>query len=158
MGAVTSFSQEDVVATTRKWLGTPYHHQASRRAVGADCLGLVRGVYADIRGQPAEEPPPYNPSWAEISFREDLLGAAHRHLNLRWSLSDGRKATAGDYQVGDVLVFKMFPKSASKHCGIVVSPSSMIHAYDPHGTVETTLDQNWLQKISAVFSFPFVRR
>lgn len=33
-----------IVAEARRWLGTPYRHQASVIGAGADCLGLVRGV------------------------------------------------------------------------------------------------------------------
>ena len=36
-----------IVAAARRWLGTPYHHQATRQGVGADCLGLVRGVWRE---------------------------------------------------------------------------------------------------------------
>ena len=38
-----------VVAAARRWLGTPYRHQASVRGEGADCLGLVRGVWREGR-------------------------------------------------------------------------------------------------------------
>jgi hypothetical protein len=39
-----------VVAAARGWLGTPYRHQASVRGEGADCLGLVRGVWREVVG------------------------------------------------------------------------------------------------------------
>ena len=32
-------------AAAIRWLGTPYHHQASVRGAGCDCLGLIRGIY-----------------------------------------------------------------------------------------------------------------
>ena len=38
----------------RKWLGTPYRHQASLRGEGADCLGLIRGVWRELTGTGAE--------------------------------------------------------------------------------------------------------
>ena len=34
----------------RAWLGTPYRHQASVKGVGADCLGLVRGLWREVAG------------------------------------------------------------------------------------------------------------
>ena len=40
-----------IVEAARHWLGTPYHHQASLRGVGCDCLGLVRGVWRDLLGE-----------------------------------------------------------------------------------------------------------
>ena len=70
----------DIVALARGWLGTPYHHQASLKGVGCDCLGLIRGVYAEACGQPAETPPPYSRDWAEASARETMIEAAGRHM------------------------------------------------------------------------------
>ena len=32
---------QDVVAEARRWLGTPWRHQARLRGVGVDCGGLV---------------------------------------------------------------------------------------------------------------------
>ncbi len=37
-------SSLDVIAEARRWVGTPYHHQARLFQVGADCIGLVVGV------------------------------------------------------------------------------------------------------------------
>jgi len=34
-----------IVTEARRWIGTPYHHRASLRGVGTDCLGLIRGVW-----------------------------------------------------------------------------------------------------------------
>jgi cell wall-associated NlpC family hydrolase len=52
-----------VVAAARRWLGTPYHDQASVIGVGCDCLGLARGVWrvghVPIRSLIAE----VNPRW-----------------------------------------------------------------------------------------------
>ena len=70
----------DIVAVARSWLGTPYHHQAALKDVGCDCLGLVRGIYADVCGHAPEKPPPYSPDWAEARGRETLIVAARRHL------------------------------------------------------------------------------
>jgi cell wall-associated NlpC family hydrolase len=37
-----------IVALAREWLGTPYHHQASLKGVGTDCVGLVRGIWREV--------------------------------------------------------------------------------------------------------------
>ena len=58
---------EHVVRVARGWIGTPYHHQASLRGVGTDCLGLVRGVWRDLYQREAEMPPRYTRDWAEAS-------------------------------------------------------------------------------------------
>ncbi len=49
-----------VVAAARNWLGTPYRHQASVKGVGADCLGLVRGVWREVAGEEPETVPAYS--------------------------------------------------------------------------------------------------
>ena len=41
-------TRADIVAAARRWVGTPYVHQASLIHVGCDCLGLVRGVWRDV--------------------------------------------------------------------------------------------------------------
>lgn len=47
-------SRAAIVAEARAWLGTPYRHQASLKGVGADCLGLVRGVWRAVVGPEPE--------------------------------------------------------------------------------------------------------
>jgi NlpC/P60 family putative phage cell wall peptidase len=90
-------SRTDIVEAARHWLGTPYHHQASLRGVGCDCLGLVRGVWRDLYGPEPEAPPPYSPTWAESLGEETLAVAASRHL-----LPLPRE----EVRAGDVLLFR----------------------------------------------------
>lgn len=33
-----------IIDEARTWTGTPYHHQASLKGVGVDCVGLINGV------------------------------------------------------------------------------------------------------------------
>ena len=55
----------DPVALAERWLGTPFCHRASLCGAGADCLGLIRGIWRMRYGAEAELPPPYSPGWAE---------------------------------------------------------------------------------------------
>ncbi len=68
-----------IVEAARQWIGTPYHHQASVRGVGTDCLGLVRGVWRDVYGSDAEMPPAYSRDWAEAAGEETMLAATSRY-------------------------------------------------------------------------------
>ncbi|MDD3183389.1 MAG: hypothetical protein PHD48_11390, partial [Alphaproteobacteria bacterium] len=34
----------DAVFEARAWLNTPFHHQASVKGAGCDCIGLIKGV------------------------------------------------------------------------------------------------------------------
>ncbi len=138
---------ELVVAEARTWIGTPYRHQASCKGAGADCLGLVRGVWRAVYGREPEVPPAYTADWAEPSCEEVLLSAALRHL---------RPRVARRPDVGDVILFRMRDGSVAKHLGIATSvdPALFVHAYSGHGVVESPLSEPWARRIAAVFAFP----
>ena len=65
-----------VIAAARRWLGTPYHDQASLRGVGCECLGLARGVWRDLVGAEPPPIPPYSRDWGETGTREALADGA----------------------------------------------------------------------------------
>ena len=67
---------EAVIAAARRWLGTPYHDQASLRGVGCDCLGLARGVWRDLVGAEPQLIPPYSRDWGETGGVRRLAPAA----------------------------------------------------------------------------------
>lgn len=136
-----------IVEIVRSWIGTPYHHQASVKGVGCDCLGLVRGVYKELYGNPAETPPPYTRDLAEASRTETLLNAADRHLI---------RIPKNDYDLGDVLIFRLRTKAMAKHCGIIVSrdPDRMIHAFESGPVCEVNLSSWWIRHIAAAYQFP----
>src|SRR5262245_37719636 len=92
----TMFDRPHIVPLARAWIGTPYHHQASLRDIGTDCVGLVRGIYCEFYGTDPEAAAAYSRDWAEGQGRETLLEAARRHL-IEIPKSDARP--------GDVLVF-----------------------------------------------------
>jgi NlpC/P60 family putative phage cell wall peptidase len=63
-----------IVAEARSWIGTPYHHQASLKGVGCDCIGLVRGIWRAAIGPEPEAMPAYSRDWGEAAGAESLLG------------------------------------------------------------------------------------
>lgn len=138
-------TRDAVVTTARAWIGTPYHHQASRRAVGTDCLGLVRGVWRDLYGSDAEMPPPYSRDWAEAGQTETMLDAASRHL---------QRIALPEMAPGDVIVFRLRPGLVAKHAAIVASSTTMIHAMEGAPVCEVPLSSWWRRRIAAVFRFP----
>lgn len=137
--------RDEVVRIARSWIGTPYHHQASCIGVGADCLGLVRGVYRSLYAQEAEEPPPYSPDWGEASGQETLISAARRNFC---------EGDVGDPQPGDVLVFRMCRGAIAKHAAILVSASTMAHAVERIGVIEIPFAHWWRRRLVGVFVFP----
>jgi NlpC/P60 family putative phage cell wall peptidase len=137
----------EIVDASRLWLGTPYHHQASLRGVGCDCLGLVRGVWRDLCGTEPEEPPPYSPSWAESLQQETLALAATRHL---------LPLVAAEALPGDVLLFRWREHLPAKHCAILAGPDRIIHAHDGAAVAEVAFTPWWRRHLSHAFSFPGV--
>ncbi len=136
---------EKIVAEARQWIGTPYHHQASLKGVGCDCLGLIRGVWRALYGDEPEALPPYTPDWAEARGDETLLAAATRHL----CAIDRAEAGAGD-----VALFRWRAHLPAKHCAVLTGPATMIHAHELTPVAEVPLGPWWQRRMVATFRFP----
>ena len=148
-----------IVKAARGWLGTPYHHQASLKGVGSDCLGLIRGIWRELYGPEPETMPAYTQDWGSATGSETLIEAACRHLV---TLADVSGA-----EPGDVLVFRMRDCGVAKH-----APGSHFVRYralaclnagrsqaDPQkglGVVEIDLGVWWRRRAVAAFAFPGV--
>jgi len=136
-----------VVALARSWIGTPYRHQGARKGVGCDCLGLVRGVWAEVTGRATEDPGAYAPDWAERAGDDRLISAAQRHCGASIPLSEARP--------GDIILFRWRDGVAAKHAGILSGPDHFIHAYEAVGVIESSLVPSWRRRIAAVHRIPF---
>jgi NlpC/P60 family putative phage cell wall peptidase len=137
--------REAIVAAARGWLGTPYIHQASLRGVGCDCLGLLRGVWREVVGDEPEPVPPYTRDWAEAGGREILLETATRHL-----IPLGGAA----FRPGDVLLFRWRSRLPAKHCAIVATPTTMVHAHEGACVAEVAIAPFWARHLAGGFAFP----
>ena len=73
-------AREAIITAARGWAGTPYHHQASVKGVGCDCLGLIRGLWRELLGDEPEAMPAYTRDWGDVTGSEPLLAAARRNL------------------------------------------------------------------------------
>ena len=137
-----------VVTEAMSWIGTPYRHQASIRYVGADCLGVIRGVWRELCGPEPMKLPAYSDDWLDTRQSDHVADA----------ISD--LFEPGPAQVpcaGQVLVFGFGRKKRSKHLGILTSTGDMprfVHAYTRFGVVETSLDPAWQRRVAGVFDFP----
>ncbi len=139
---------QDIAAAAKGWIGTPYRHQASAKGAGADCLGLVRGVWREVLGEMPEVVPAYSMDWSEPQHEERLWAAARRHL---------REKQLGAEALGDVILFRMRQASVAKHLGIVTGigqAARFVHAYSGHGVVESPLSAPWRRRLVARFEFP----
>ncbi len=138
---------DEIVTAALGWVGTPYQYQASCKGAGADCLGLLRGVWREVIGAEPEPIPAYTPDWSETDKVERLQEAA-----LRWLLPVN---TAG---VGDVLLFRMRNGAVAKHLAIVadagLTAPKIIHAYSGRGVVLSPLTPAWQRRIAGKYRFP----
>jgi NlpC/P60 family putative phage cell wall peptidase len=144
-------TREQIIAAARGWVGTPYHHQASVKGVGCDCLGLIRGLWRELLGEEPEAMPAYTRDWGDVTGSEPLLAAASRNLT---------PIAPGLALPGDVIVFRM-QAGVAKHAGIVTEemdeqPARFIHAVEELGVTEVALTRWWRRRIEAAFAFPGV--
>jgi NlpC/P60 family putative phage cell wall peptidase len=140
--------QQLIVTEARRWIGTPYRHQATTNGAGADCLGLLRGIWRAVFGAEPVAIPPYGPDWSEVSGREDLLAAARTWLV---------EVPVSNDVPGDVLLFRMRQGCVAKHLGITAATGSVatfVHAYTGHGVIESPFSEPWRRKVIARFQFP----
>ena len=138
-------TREQIVTAARGWLGTPYHHQASVKGVGCDCLGLIRGLWRELLGDEPETLPAYTRDWGDVTGSEPLLAVARRHLLPLASVDLALP--------GDVLVFRM-QAGVAKHAGVLVDDAHFIHAVEELGVTEVALTRWWRRRLVAAFSLP----
>jgi NlpC/P60 family putative phage cell wall peptidase len=138
----------EAIAEAQTWIGTPYRHQASCKGGGADCLGLIRGIWRALYGDEPESVPAYSADWSEPQGEEALWDASSRHLIAQ----SGRNV-----ERGDVVLFRMRNDSVAKHLGVISSvgpTASFIHAYSGQGVVQSPLSAPWARRVVARFQFP----
>lgn len=137
----------DIATLARTWVGTPYHNHAAIKGVGCDCIGLIRGIWADIHGE-LPPVPHYTPRWSQRNTGEErLLDAARAYL------VEVPVETRGP---GIVLGFRVHPRSLAQHCGVMTTMTDMVHAHSGRGVHEVTLGERWEPKVVAAFKFPEV--
>lgn len=135
----------EIVEEAKTWIGTPYRHQASVKDVGADCLGLLRGVWRKFFGEEPWTIEPYSPDWAEAIGEDRLLQELRMYFE---------EIPQGQAQPGDILVFRMATGAIAKHVAILSDTGRIIHAYWGKAVTATKLVPWWERRICAAFRFP----
>jgi len=136
--------RDEITKAALLWAGTPYRHQASRLAVGCDCLGLVRGVWRTLYGSEPAKMPPYSQFGRDIKSASLLLDAAQRYF-IPCNESEA---------VGNLVLFQLHQAIPPRHCGIILDEKTFIHAQERLGVVVAALDGNWRNRIHSTFAFP----
>jgi len=120
----------ELVRVARAWVGTPYVLGASLRGVGADCVGLVRGVLREGAGLETPAPPGWRRDWADVPGLP-MIRAARAVLE---------EVAVGEAEPGDVVAFRDRSGRRVAHCAILAAPSRVIHAAVGVGVVEVELE------------------
>lgn len=136
---------DDIITIARSWKGTPYHHQASVKGVGCDCIGLVRGVYRELYGVEPPELINYSADWGDSNGNEEMVMAAYRYLE---------PVSLDAMQPGDVILVRWTKERVAKHCMILTGKDRAIHAYNKAPVTEIHLSEWWRRRIVYVFRFP----
>lgn len=127
-----------VMAHARAWLGTPFVRQGARRDAGADCIGLVRGIFAELCGT-LVPPPAWRDDWSTGNDEPILMGLS-RHVS-RIALKDAQPGNLVTYRVGN---------KRAAHVGILTR-SGIIHAWEHAGVTES---RSHVRDLTSAWSLP----
>lgn len=115
-------TREAIVACARSWMGTRWHHQAYRKGVGTDCLGLIAGVAVELGlpgGAEWEAEPKYH-SYGRTPTEGLLIEGADKFLD---------RIPVHTAKLADILVYAF--KTEPQHFALISNddPERIIHAY-----------------------------
>ena len=140
--------QRKIVKATKKWLNTPYRHQASMLGAGCDCLGLLRGVWRELIGEEPIKMPPYKANWRDKENASALLEMADRFLIKTGSIP----------KAGDIILFQMIKSMPPKHCAIMINDNCFIHSQEQIGVTKAHLTDPWQSHIHSIYQFPKIKQ
>lgn len=139
-----AFERSLILSEAVRWLGTPYCHQASKRGAGADCLGLIVGIWNALSAHPITLPRQDQRSWADQAQGEPLLDG------IRQALAETDLNCA---QPGDILALRWRRTWPVSHLAILMDDGTIIHAYEGGQVVRSQLAP-WAKHVVAAFTFP----
>jgi NlpC/P60 family putative phage cell wall peptidase len=113
-----------VVAHARAWVGTPFVVQGDLRGAGADCIGLVRGLWHELAATRVPAPP-WRRDWACVRA-EPILDGLARHVV---------QVPVAQARPGHIVTWRIGAKRAA-HVAILTDIGA-IHAWEVGGVKET---------------------
>lgn len=114
-----------VIAATRAWIGTPFHHAAQIKGVGVDCVHLIEAAYRESGVLHRVEIAPYSVQAMLHSADETVVSYLLRY---------GREIEEADARAGDVVLYRV--GRSFSHAAIIVEwPGRVIHAHALSGKV-----------------------
>lgn len=141
--------RQAIIKEARRWIGTPFRHQASLRGIGCDCAGLIKGVGMARNLVSLDEN-----EWRAVSSygrqpRPDRMGAVLKRFLVQIEPGD---ALAGD------IVWMEWRKGLPMHLALLSefnSRPTIIHAFsDFSAVVEHGYNKEWSDKAMAWWRYP----
>lgn len=139
-------TRADIIAEAWRWVGTPYHEQASVRGVGCDCKGLVVGV-ARACGLPEAEG--FHARLADYGIRIDAA-LLRRGLEAELVRVDVPRP-------GDVLL--MMVRNKAQHLSLLVDRGRMLHCWGagPRAVVSAPWTEGRVaRELDSAWAFPSI--
>ncbi len=144
---MVELTRENIVKETIEWLDTPYHHLAALKGVGCDCVGLIVGVWRQLKGELPVPPPVYSPQW-HLHQKESML------IDVLENWYGFNRINTKIPPLGSVLCLGL-DKGPAHHAGIMVSDTTFIHSFISSNKItEVPLDSKWRRRLHAVMDFP----
>lgn len=142
----------EIVSEARSWLGTPFVHQASKKGVGSDCAGLVRGVLRNLALIPEQY---------ERMFPEGAFAYQRRPDGVTLKRYCDEQLERASPEVGGVALirFGKRPHHLAFFGNYVHGGLSLIHALGPAfpaKVIEHHLDDAWADRLVASYRIPGV--
>lgn len=139
-------TRSEIVNEAASWEGTPWAHMQAAKGSGADCIGIIRGLYGFVYG--TEIPLCdyyYTPSWFHPPTKHSLLlSALSSRLN---------EIALSEAQAGDVIAFDRYRVGVPTHCGVLLQENNFVHVDSRKGAIVAPYRTPWTDKTYACFSF-----
>ncbi len=134
----------DIVAEARRWIGTPFHMQASIRGHGCDCKGLIVGIGRNLGLPEAMVLEAGVANYGSV-IDADLLLHTLQRLMLETDVA----------RPGDVLLLKINNKA--QHLAIISEAGRMIHCYQngPGCVIEVPIGKS--RPIHSIWTWPSLK-
>ncbi len=130
--------------TAEDWLGTPFIARASIKHAGADCVGLVAGIYVEVGVLKKFEPTKYSMDEGQHLANSKVLGWFNGRPEFR-QLEDHNEA-----KPGDTLCFHL--GRVEHHTGLMLEGGKFIHALPKRFAMISDMRESYYSgRITAVF-------
>lgn len=127
----------------REWIGTPFAAHARIKHAGADCVGLIAGIYLAVGVLKRYEPGKY-------ALDEGAHGAESKVIAWLTGHPGFREITNGELTPGDVICFQL--ERMPHHAGLALEHGDFIHALPQRfATVSSLRESFYRRKIRAIF-------